>query len=907
MAEGATSLKGLRAQMAAAAQAQAEERRIQGSSPAAAAAAPITAKPQGTRPVIDGAALKTDERLRVAKERREEQEKQQAARESQILQRERKAREQYERQVEERHRKLEEQRRKEEQRRSAVEEKRKQKQEEEKEHYEAVVRRTQERSHRLEQRQKRWSWGGGITTDTENGSGDAGAPSCPVVILVSPCSPEQPQKTLQVDKRCTSTMNLKQQGDSLISKRLSSSSATLINSPDKSAKRRSSSLTRLPSNVSQQPAKDSSLPRQPQVEQTGPKTKRRSSSLSRMRDQSDKLEQGTKDQSARRTLTCPMDSGVLSRLLTPTQASLARSKSATALSADGSTPASASPLNPHRGPLRSRSTDRKGPPSSPTADGAPDVTQKAEKEKRFSSPGWKRPSSPSNILGRRRSPSPSPSNTNKRTPSPGPPKQSPRARPPSPSGPRQRPLPHSPPLPPNPLPSSAPPPHSPPLPPNPLPSSAPPPHSPLLPPNHLPSSAPPSPPPAPPRCGRGTPNPKRDPPCSPSSPPRQRRPPLPAPRPATRPKTTPAPRPRGHYLRRGGRQDPVGETRRLAREQKEREEQLKLQREEEERVRKEEEERLAEEDRARQLVEEERRAEERKREEEEQERLAEEERVRLEQEEQEKQAELQKEREEAEARALEEAEKQREERERIMQQNLQERMERKRRIDEIMKRTRKTEQNDLKMEDKGMLDLNGEEDNHTNQEAMGEGLGKFVDSTAQEVEPSSQKTTLDSGEPMAEKLTLDSGEPFAENLAARSGEPIEEEGLFGGMNGKEGDRPQKHNSTCPEEPVEHSLSPTPHTPDGPELACSPTPESRTVEGLEFLNEDAPLVDLQGLRGKAGTWTFEELIDLGVHSKSHVLIDGDGPEHNGGPEGPRVAFEEKGNGVSGPPIQALSEM
>ena len=37
--------------------------------------------------------------------------------------------------------------------------------------------------------------------------------------------------------------------------------------------------------------------------------------------------------------------------------------------------ASASPLHPPRVPLRSRSTDRKGPPSSPTSDGAPEGAQ----------------------------------------------------------------------------------------------------------------------------------------------------------------------------------------------------------------------------------------------------------------------------------------------------------------------------------------------------------------------------------------------------------------------------------------------------------------------------------------------------------------------------------------------------
>ncbi|XP_062333049.1 ensconsin isoform X5 [Osmerus eperlanus] len=278
MAEGATSLKGLRAQMAAAAQAQAEERRsLSGNSPGPAAnTTNTTAKTQGPRPVIDGAALRIDDRLRVAKERREEADKQQAARESQILERERKAKLQLERQMEERQRKLEEQRRKEEQRRSAVEEKRKHKQEEEKEHYEAVMRRTLERSQRVEQRQKRWSWGG-LATDVD------GRP---------------------VDKRSTSTMNLKQSSEAGISKRLSSSSATLINSPDKSpsVKKRSSSLTRDGRGKTPPPAK---------------------------------LEKGSSDEQARRPLVSPMEGGVLSRLLTPTQASLARSKSAAALSAEG--------------------------------------------------------------------------------------------------------------------------------------------------------------------------------------------------------------------------------------------------------------------------------------------------------------------------------------------------------------------------------------------------------------------------------------------------------------------------------------------------------------------------------------------------------------------------------------------
>uniref|UniRef100_A0A4W5QGH2 Uncharacterized protein n=1 Tax=Hucho hucho TaxID=62062 RepID=A0A4W5QGH2_9TELE len=99
------------------------------------------------------------------------------------------------------------------------------------EHYEAVMRRTLERSQRVEQRQKRWSWGGISESDNRPGDPDAGA-SSPVAIVISPASPEKPPRT-QADKRSTSTMNLKQPADSGINRRLSSSSATLIKSPDK--------------------------------------------------------------------------------------------------------------------------------------------------------------------------------------------------------------------------------------------------------------------------------------------------------------------------------------------------------------------------------------------------------------------------------------------------------------------------------------------------------------------------------------------------------------------------------------------------------------------------------------------------------------------------------------------------
>ncbi|XP_053792959.1 ensconsin isoform X6 [Vidua chalybeata] len=204
--------------------------------------------------------LKVDDRQRLARERREEREKQLAARESVWLEREERARQHYEKHLEERRKKLEEQRLKEERRRAAVEEKRRQKLEEEKERHEAVVRRTIERSQKPKQRQNRWSWGGALHNRINN---------------------------TDRDRRSVSTMNLSKHVDPVINKRLSSSSATLLNSPDR----------------------------------------------------------------ARRLQLSPWESSIVSRLLTPTHSFLARSKSTAALSGDAVIPvcprsASCSPLSP---------------------------------------------------------------------------------------------------------------------------------------------------------------------------------------------------------------------------------------------------------------------------------------------------------------------------------------------------------------------------------------------------------------------------------------------------------------------------------------------------------------------------------------------------------------------------------
>uniref|UniRef100_A0A669B8D2 MAP7 domain containing 2a n=1 Tax=Oreochromis niloticus TaxID=8128 RepID=A0A669B8D2_ORENI len=112
----------------------------------------------GGKPILEGY-LKTDDRMRLAKERREERERSLAAREQLIREKERRARLQYERTVEERWRRLEEQRQKEDLRRAAVEEKRRQQLEEERERLEALMKRSLERSLQLEQRTKRCSRG----------------------------------------------------------------------------------------------------------------------------------------------------------------------------------------------------------------------------------------------------------------------------------------------------------------------------------------------------------------------------------------------------------------------------------------------------------------------------------------------------------------------------------------------------------------------------------------------------------------------------------------------------------------------------------------------------------------------------------------------------------------------------
>ncbi|KAM7160621.1 MAP7 domain-containing protein 3 isoform 3-T3 [Macrochelys suwanniensis] len=844
MAEGGggSSLKGLREQMVAAAQAIAEERRNQsGISPVPVQTA-INIK-TATKPVIDGSTLRTEERQRLARERREEREKQNAAKETQIFEKEKKAKLQYEKQMEEKQRKLKEQKQKEEQRRAAVEEKRKQKIEAEKERYEAVVHRTLERSQRLETRQKRWSWGGSVTSNSD-----------------SKTEPQTADEGGAANKRSTSTANLKQT-EAVINKRLSSSAA-LLNSPDRSTTKRSASLNRLSNKVSLQ--SEQPPPKGSQVEQKGGTEKKRSTSLNRISSKphsSPELEKVKKEERpARRSQISPLESNVISRLLAPTQASLARSKSAATLSADGQDPSASassisSPIQTPKVPVRSRSIDRLKSTVSSSDTSSPESTQKSETEKQSPSPAGRRPPSPS-VSARRRSPSPA--NLAKRPSSPSTARQNQKARPPSPSVLKQRP-------------------------------SSPTTVSKPAPIQRLPLT--------PSVMNITKKKPEME--CKPkdkceegagqehgTSPTSERETVAIAAK--TKEDSSSKTIPGTTTAEEAAKM--LAEKRRLAREQREREDQERIQREEEERSREEEMVKKMIEDKAQREEELQRLEEEKRLDDEEQQRQAEE-RICKEQEEQEKL------REEAEAKAQEEAERQRQERERIMQQNMQERLERKKRIEEIMKRTRKSDQNEAKNEEKSANEADEEEDAEEEGELSLEKMYQPEKINGVDLSQEIKVQTQCSSE-FACGLT--STESSMQDMSK-----VEADEVL--MNGDEQDIYQKKNN-------EGSLHVTQLK------GYSPSAKEMVIQNSEILhvNEaDHAIGLLQNLNGKSNAWTFEEIIDLGVHSKSTKLssdsITADNCNENLNdaatvPSSPKLAFEDDGmvNSLT-KPIETASEL
>ncbi|XP_059194535.1 MAP7 domain-containing protein 1a isoform X2 [Centropristis striata] len=562
--------------------------------------------------------MKSEDRQKLAKERREEKAKYLAAKKSQWLEKEEKARQLREQQLEERRRKLEEQRIKAEKRRAALEERQKQKLEKNKERYEAAIHRSTKKTW-AEIRQQRWSWAGALS-----------------------------QNSSQKEGRCSvSTVNLPKQVDSVINKRLSKSSATLWNSPSRT----------------------------------------RSLALS------------------------PWESSIVDRLMTPTLSFLARSRSAASVltnGKDGHSPlcprsASASPLTLCAHQPHHRCSDRWRVTSS-----TPDITQrqhrrsstpmdknkKEKRDKERENEKEKSNLSKEKVLKKRQS---LPSMRHRPDPSPSPLS---RQRPSSPATPKGR--------------TASPSPAASPRPPS--------------------TRGSPSTPKARPKRARtparidhrtsspiplervkeprrpATPESRKSSPAMAVASPHASSTPVPAtaaspsPEPAhlapSGPASSPAPSPSPKPM--AGTNDPeeagriLAEKRRQAREQREREEQERREQEEKERVLREE--RIAREAEERRLREEEARAmaEEQRKRDEAQRLLDEKEAQERAKAEQEENLRLQKQKEEAEAKAREEAEKQRLEREKHFQKEEQERLERKRRLDEIMKRTRKTDVGDKK-------------------------------------------------------------------------------------------------------------------------------------------------------------------------------------------------------------------
>ncbi|XP_056261352.1 ensconsin isoform X5 [Seriola aureovittata] len=565
---------------------------------------------------------KIDERQRLARERREEREKQNAFKEAQWQAREERAKQYYEKHLEERRRRLEEQRIKEEKRRAAVEEKRRMKLEEDKVRHEAVIRRTLERNQKSRQKPNRWSWGGALHTNTP--STPAGFVESAFLYPLDLAGLEHMQSAFSLyrrygmtsqyaDRRSVSTMNLSRHADPVITKRLSSSSATLLHSPDRG-------LRRLP-------------------------------------------------------LT-PWESNVVNRLQQPTHSYLARSRSAMSLSGEQTVSChpmgsvsfkalQAQPLPHCRSQERSLSRETASSSSTTPRRRTTGTTQRKDRDNvRKSWSNLSLPLAPILTLPpKKRSSSPGKKNSKVTAPSPGRPPQKTAGRPPTPK---------------------------------------------LL-------KSPGAEDPGNLRPVRTTPeNPH------PSTSTRAQEdeeeqvlsPPQPRPQPlgqnkAANEQTPAAPTaasenvssPPAHKPS-AGTTDPeeasriLTEKRRLAREQREREEEERRLQEEQGRLAKEEMARRKAEERAKREEEAQRQAEERRSKEEEEKKKVEEERLQKEREEAER---LQKQKEEEESRQREEAERLRQEREKHFQKEEAERLERKKRLEEIMKRTRRSDTADKKV------------------------------------------------------------------------------------------------------------------------------------------------------------------------------------------------------------------
>ncbi|XP_013874365.1 ensconsin isoform X2 [Austrofundulus limnaeus] len=589
---------------------------------------------------------KIDERQRLARERREEHEKQNAVKEAQWQAREDRARQHYEKHLEERRKRLEEQRVKEEQRRVAVEEKRRQKLEEDRVRHEAVIRRTLGKGQKTKPKQNRWSWGGALHTNTPSTA--AGFVESAFLYPLDLAGLEHMQSAFSLyhkhgmtsqyaNRRSVSTMNLTKHPDPIITKRLSSSSATLLHSPDRGLQLRTVST----------PVINKALSK-PRLHQ-GRTTQQKTTGL-------------------RHLPLTPWESNMVNRLQQPTHSYLARSRSAMSLSGEQTVSChptgamsfkalQAQPLPLCRG--QERSLSREAPSSEIiTPRRRTTGTTQKQKEREHARKSWSNLSLPLNpvlTLPVNKHITPPAKKSSKTTaPSPGRLSLKTAGRPPTPK-----------------------------LLKSPGAEDA----------GNL-------------RPVRVTPENSH--PTTPTRAEEEEEPSFstqPRPQPLGQNKisneqipaaasganesssSSPASKPSA------GTTDPeeasriLAEKRRLAREQREREEEERRQKEEQARLAKEEMARRKAEERARREEEAQRQAEERRRKEEE-EKAAEEERLRKEKEEAER---LQKQKEEEESRMREEAERLKQEREKHFQKEEAERLERKKRLEEIMKRTRRSD------------------------------------------------------------------------------------------------------------------------------------------------------------------------------------------------------------------------
>ncbi|KAG8588418.1 hypothetical protein GDO81_005969 [Engystomops pustulosus] len=565
---------------------------------------------------------KAEQRQKQAKERREERAKYLAAKKNVWLEKEEKAKQLREKQLQDRRKKLEEQRLKAERKRVILEERQRLKYEKNKEKYEAAVNRAKKKTW-AEIRQQRWSWAGALN---QNSPGHKGA--------VNRCS--------------VSAVNLPRHVDSIINKRLSKSSATLWNSPNRN----------------------------------------RSLQLS------------------------PWESSIVDRLMTPTLSFLARSRSAATLPGSLVCPrsASASPLTPcnnhkHRCSERRRTTAA-SPDITPRKRSDSSPKKKEKKEKDRENERERSALSRERIMKKRQS---LPAAMSRASPTPDKSLRS-KNRPSSPSTPTRRPV--------SPFPSTS----APLTPKQPSPKGVQ-----VIPKTKVKTEKPkeektpgkakktehhkvdknrlPSPSPQLEETTKAQELPESS--ASSSAPiidstatvsnittPAQAIMPMSSAVNAPSPAPSPS-KPMAGTTDKEEAARLLAEKRRQAREQREREEQERREREEQERREREEralreaEERLQRETEARQLAEQKRlEEEERRQQEEEKQRKAAEEKAKAELEEMER---LQRQKEEAEAKAREEAERQRLEREQHFQREEQERLERKKRLEEIMKRTRKSD------------------------------------------------------------------------------------------------------------------------------------------------------------------------------------------------------------------------